>query len=118
MVNQVKARLDAEAERLAAISRNLTRARDLLANGYITEGADGNAVDLLREVERLDPGNARAKALLADSAERLAAVAREAHVAGLTDEALHYLDLARAVTPDVAEWQQLRATWEKNATTD
>ena len=65
----------------------------------------------LREVIRLDPGNARASTLLTRTAERLAAVAREAFDAGLAPDARYYLDLALTVTPDVDAWRALRDAW-------
>ncbi|MCZ6855663.1 MAG: hypothetical protein O7G86_17260, partial [Gammaproteobacteria bacterium] len=87
----------------------------LLSQGFITEPQEGNAVSLLREVERLDPGNATAQTLLTRSATRLANVAREAYAVGLIAEAKHYLELALTVTPDVETWRSLREDWEKDA---
>ena len=72
---------------------------------------------VLREVERLDPGNEQARALLNQSAERLAAVASEAYEVGFINEAKQYLDLALTVTPDVTAWRELRASWEKDVPT-
>ena len=71
-------------------------------------------VALLREVERLDPGNEPAKLMLKASAERLASVAQEAYEVGMVDDAKHYLELALTVTPDVGAWRELRSTWEKS----
>ncbi len=113
-VNRLKARLDGEVARLASVDEKLDEARALLERGFITEPQGRNAVALLRDVERLDPGNARARELLAVSAERLASVAREAYDAGLTREAKHYLELALTVTPDVAVWRELRNQWEES----
>jgi tetratricopeptide (TPR) repeat protein len=113
-VNQVKARLDAEDARRAAVAERLQAAGEQLARGYITEPADRNAVTLLREVQRLDPGNAEAQAMLAQCAERLADVAREAYDAGMRAEARRYLELALTVTPDVAAWRDLRSQWQES----
>ncbi|MFU8817495.1 MAG: protein kinase domain-containing protein [Pseudomonadales bacterium] len=112
-VNRLRARLDAEVSRIATVARNLADAEALLADGFITEPQPRNAVALLRDVERLDPGNEQAQALLGRAAQRLASVAREAYGAGLEVEAKHYLELALAITPDATEWRELRRQWEQ-----
>jgi tetratricopeptide (TPR) repeat protein len=116
-VNRLKSRLDGEMARLATVEENLDEAEALLERGFITEPQNRNAVTLLRDVERLDPGNERAQALLARSAERLASVAREAYDVGLTSDAKHYLELALTVTPDVPAWRELRSEWEESDAT-
>ena len=108
-------RLEVELNRRDAVAGRLDQAQFLLSQGYVTEPPERNAVSLLREVERVDPGNARARMLLAQSAARLAGVAQEAFDAGLTDQAKHYLELALTVTPDAPQWRQLRLEWEKDA---
>jgi len=112
-VNRIKGQLDAEVMRLTAVNKNLKEAERLLQQGFVTEPSGANAVALLREVVRLDPDNAAAQRLLNRSAERLATVAQEAHAVGMMEQARHYLELALTVTPDVAEWRELRASWEK-----
>lgn len=116
-VSRLRARLDGEVARLASVKESLDEAEALLDRGFITEPQGRNAVSLLREVERLDPGNQRAQALLARSAERLASVAREAYDVGLTGDARHYLELALTVTPDVPAWRELRNQWEESDAT-
>ncbi len=116
-VNEIKERLDSEVLRLATVERHLINAELLLSQGFITEPQEGNAVFLLREVERLDAGNVIARALLSRSAARLASVAQEAWEVGLTEDAKHYLELALTVTPDVEIWRRLREDWEKNPAT-
>jgi len=111
---QVKSRVDAEVSRLASIQTSLERAKLLLAQGYITAPQNDNAVAVLREVQRLDPGNEQAEALLTQAAQRLAAVAQEAYDVGMLTEARQYLELALTVTPDVTAWRELRATWNKD----
>jgi serine/threonine-protein kinase PpkA len=108
-INQLKSRLDAVVARQTAVAGRLREAAELLAQGYITEPTGRNAVAMLRDVQRLDPGNAEAQALLARCAERLAQVAQEAFAAGMATEARRYLDLALTVTPDVAVWRDLRS---------
>jgi tRNA A-37 threonylcarbamoyl transferase component Bud32/tetratricopeptide (TPR) repeat protein len=113
-VNEMKSSLETEIARRATVAERLDQARGLLAEGFITEPQGRNVVALLREVERLDPGNEPAKRMLKESAERLASVAQEAYEVGMVDDAKHYLELALTVTPDVAAWRELRATWEKS----
>jgi tetratricopeptide (TPR) repeat protein len=116
-INRLKARLEGEVARRGEVQENLDKAESLLDRGFITEPQGSNAVALLRDVQRLDPGNDRAQALLARGAQRLAGAAREAYEVGLTQDAKHYLELALTVTPDVAEWRKLRGEWEKGDAT-
>ncbi len=109
---EIQTRLDLEIEALATIGQKLEEAGRLLAQGFITEPQEHNAVAVLRDVQRLDPGNARADELLGQAAARLAAVAQEAFAAGLPEPARHYLDLALTVTPDQGEWRSLRESWQ------
>lgn len=109
---EIQTRLDQEIEALATISQKLGEAGRLLAQGFLTEPQEHNAVAVLRDVQRLDPGNARADELLDQAAARLAEVAQEAFAAGLPEPARHYLDLALTVTPDQGEWRSLRESWQ------
>jgi tetratricopeptide (TPR) repeat protein len=113
-IAQVQVRVDAEVSRLANVQTGLERAQLLLAQGFITAPQPENAVAVLREVERLDPGNEQAAALLQAAAERLVSVAQEAYAVGMVEEARQYLELALTVTPDVSEWRALRSTWKKD----
>ena len=110
-VNEMHLRLDAEEQRLTTVASLLREAETLFRDGYFTEPADANVVAKLREVIRLDPGNARASTLLTRTAERLATVAQEAFDVGLAPDARYYLDLALTVTPDVGAWRDLRDAW-------
>jgi serine/threonine-protein kinase PpkA len=114
-LSQLKTRLDAESARRTRVADRLTRAEHLLAQGFITEPADANAVALLRDVQRIDPGNTEAQVLLSRCAERLAEVAQEAYEVGLAMEARRYLELALTVTPDVAAWRDLRDRWQESS---
>ena len=109
---QIKTRLDERVAALTMVATNLEEAESLLRAGFVTEPPERNAVALLREVERLDPGNVRAEALLARAAARLVEVAMDAQSAGLEEEAKQYLELALTVTPDVPAWRALRESWE------
>ncbi len=110
-VNDMKGRLEQEIARLEQVADLLAEARSLFAEGYITEPVEANAVARLREATRLDPGNAEAQELLAACAERLAAVAEDAHAAGMAEDAGRYLDLALTVTPGVQAWRERRDAW-------
>jgi len=116
-VAEVKGRLDVEVARLADVQAGLDQARLLMAQGFVTAPQESNAVAMLREIQRLDPGNDQAETLLQDAAERLAAVAQEAYDVGMAEEARQYLELALTVTPDVSAWRELRATWNEDAPT-
>ena len=109
---EIKIRLEERMAALTMVAANLQEAEKLLRQGFVTEPPEQNAVSLLREVERLDPGNDGAEALLAQAAARLVEVAMEAHSVGLEDEAKQYLELALTVTPDVPAWRALRESWE------
>lgn len=112
-LNEIKASLDRQVLALAAISEKLEQAQAFLQQGFITEPQEGNAVSVLREIQRLDPNNATAGEMLAEAAARLAEVAQEAFAVGLRDDARHYLDLALTVTPDQADWRTLRQSWQE-----
>ncbi len=111
---EVKERLDTEVARLASVQSGLERARELMAQGFITAPQADNAVAVLREIQRIDPGNQEAAAMLTAAAERLARVAQEAYDVGMVEEARQYLELALTVTPDVSAWRALRATWNQD----
>jgi serine/threonine protein kinase len=116
-IAEVQGRLDVEVSRLASIQTGLEQAQLLMAQGFLTAPQGGNAVAVLREIQRLDPGNEQAETLLQGSAERLAAVAQEAFDVGMAEEARQYLELALTVTPDVSAWRELRATWDEDVST-
>lgn len=111
-LDEIKANLDEAVLALATIDEKLKEAEALLEQGFVTAPQDASAVSLLRDIQRLDPDNARAGELLDQAALRLAEVAQEAFAAGLHDEARHYLDLALTVKPDEAQWRVLRQSWQ------
>ena len=111
-LDEIKANLDQRVQALATINEKLEEAEALLGQGFITAPQDASAVSLLRDIQRLDPDNARAGELLEQAALRLAAVAQEAFAAGLLSEARHYLDLALTLKPDQTQWRELRQSWQ------
>jgi Ser/Thr protein kinase RdoA (MazF antagonist) len=113
-VADIRDRFVRELARFNAVVRNLEDAAALFERGLITEPPERNAVLLLREVERLDPGNRSATVLLTRCADRLAEVAQEAHDQGMKNLGRRYLELALSVTPDVEAWVQLREQWRRD----
>jgi tetratricopeptide (TPR) repeat protein len=110
-MRELKTKLGAEEQRIGNVARLLDEARQLMADGFITEPSDQNVVARLLEVRRLDPNNTAARDMLNVAARRLADVAREAYDAGLKADAQHFLELALTVTPDVPEWRAQRDSW-------
>jgi len=115
VIKDLRNRLNSEQERLDTVALNLTRARELMALGYLTAPANNNAVANLRLVQQLDPGNLVAQRLLSDCATRLAGVAKQAHEAKLYEDAEQYLDLALTISPEVDDWVILREQWATQA---
>jgi len=110
-VAAARRRIEAEMNRFSRVNRALEEATELLARGLITEPPERNAVQLLAEVESLDPGNQTAAALREQAAARLAAVAQEAYGLGMRNLGRQYLGLALSIVPDHSEWQALQARW-------
>jgi len=115
VIKDLRNRLNSEQERLDTVALNLTRARELMALGYLTAPANNNAVANLRLVQQLDPGNLVAQRLLSDCATRLAGVAKQAHEAKLYEDAEQYLDPALTISPEVDDWVILREQWATQA---
>ncbi len=69
-------------------------AEQLIADGYITEPSDNNALAALRRARQLDATNSRIDELLAECTTRLSAVASDARAFGLDGIATAYSALA------------------------
>ncbi|MEM7100777.1 MAG: protein kinase [Pseudomonadota bacterium] len=117
-INEIRGRLDAAVARAQTIETQLAQAIDLISQGFLTAPPDNNAVAKLRTVQQLDPGNEIASRQLAEIAQRLADVANDAHTWKMYEEAKQYLDLALTITPEVAEWETLRDSWEEGVSDD
>ncbi len=115
-VAEIRRRLQLERARQKTITDNIASARSLMAAGFLTQPIGNNAVDKLREVQQVDPRNEVALTMLQRCADRLAAVAMEAHEFGLSEDAEQYLDLAITIQPDATEWTTLRDSWESAKT--
>lgn len=115
-VGAMQNRYDEELRRIETVRRLVAEAEALYELGYVTGPSQQNsAVARLRAAQRLDPNNADVIRLLSVSATRLADVAQEARAAGLSEEALLYLDLALTVTPGIERWRQQRDLWRQEA---
>lgn len=110
-VQALRETVDNQLSTADSVSSLLVEARDLMEQGFITEPDNNNAVALLRNVLGLQPGNAEAKALMDESAKRLATVAQEAYDAGLIEDATNYMDLALTIAPEATDWRVLRDEW-------
>jgi len=88
-VQRLRDAIDEQKNQSDSVNSLLVEATDLIAQGFLTEPENNNAV-----------------------AQRLATVAQEAYDAGLTDEANAYMDLALAIAPEAAEWRVLREEWQ------
>ncbi|MGI9325700.1 MAG: protein kinase domain-containing protein [Pseudomonadales bacterium] len=111
VVEQMRGQLQAASQRQSRLQSLMAQARTLIDQGYLTAPEGQNAVSALRQVQQLDPGNPNATQLLAQIAQRLAAVAEQAYAVGMLNEARTYLDLALTVTPDVPDWRAKREAW-------
>ena len=107
-VQTLKAAIADQQNRSDSVNSLLVEAKDLMAQGFLTEPENNNAVALLLNVLQLQPSNSEAKGLLESAAAQLAAVAQEAYDVGLTDEANNYMDLALTIAPEAAEWREMR----------
>ena len=93
-----------ETTRISEAADLVVLAESLVAQGFLTQPAESNAVATLEEAHRLDPLNERAGILLEQCAERLAHVALDAHKAGLLAVAETYLTYARDIFDDADKW--------------
>jgi len=101
----------AQTDRQESITNTMLRASKLLQQGFITEPTNNNAVALLVQVLTLQPGHPEANDLLEQAAVRLAVIAQEARDAGLTGEALSFIQMAITINPNNQLWLQQRDEW-------
>lgn len=110
-VTALAQQVERQTARQESIATTMLRARKLLQEGFITEPTNNNAVALLIEVLTLQPGHPEATGLLEQAATRLAEIASEANSAGLTNEALSFLQMAITISPNNQQWLRLRDEW-------
>ena len=89
------------------------KAQSLFERGYVSAPANDNAIDVLKEAQTLDAKNTDVNALLDQCAERTAAVAIEAYEAGLTDQAIQYMSIARDIQPMNDFWSSKYREWSQ-----
>ena len=77
-------------------------AQQRIADGYISEPPDNNAIVALRNARQLDEANPRIHELFTECAARLLSVASDARAFGLDDVATTYSALAAQVTMDAS----------------
>ncbi len=104
-----------ESSRQSEVSEHLQRARALLSDGFVSQPASDNAVARLAQALRLEPANMEALALQQEAADRLARAAREAHAAGLEQEARDLLEEALALVPGNDEWRNALERWRSES---
>lgn len=90
------------------IKRLLRAATEDIAALRLSTPAGDNAIEKLREVLRLDPGNADAEAALRGIVKRYARLAEQALGAGKFAKAAEFLQRAREIAPDTPGMKRLR----------
>lgn len=91
-----------ELNNIAEAADFVVLAERLIANGYITEPPDDNAIVALRNARRLDAANARISELFAECVSRLSTVASDARTFGLAKIATNYSTLATEVASEAS----------------
>lgn len=99
-IMQMESSLATELDNISEAADFVVLAERLIADGYITEPPDDNALVALRNARRLDAANTRINELFMECATRLRAVASDARIFGLDDVATTYSTLAAQVTID------------------
>lgn len=94
--------LEQELDDISEAADFVVLAERLIADGYITEPADNNALVALRRARNLDASNVRVGELFAECVSRLSAVAADARSFGLENIAIAYSTLAAQVATDAS----------------
>ena len=101
-IMHMESSMEQELNNISEAADFVVLAEQLIAEGYITEPSDSNAVTALREARQLDSTNSRIDVLLAECATRLSGVASDARTFGLEGIATTYSALAAQVAMDVS----------------
>ncbi|XOV82795.1 MAG: hypothetical protein ACFHXK_18285 [bacterium] len=104
----------AEAEVAAA----LARASAYMAQGFITQPRDGNAVLELSNILWQDPSNQAAFELMGEATNRLIDAAIEAHSAGFEYEARNLIEEVLGFNPQHPQANAYKRQWARNDTVD
>ncbi len=91
-----------ELDKISEAADFVVLAERLIADGYITEPTDNNALIALRKARSLDAANVRVGELFAECVTRLSAVASDARTFGLESVATTYSTLAAQVAVDAS----------------
>lgn len=100
-----------ELQRIAQARFLYDEAVELYQEGYITRPQSGNALYKLRQAQLLDPRNYLVSNLLDQCAGRIAEVARDAHNAGMAEDARYYLNIALEIQSPNPLWESWRDDW-------
>ena len=93
-----------------SLSSSLAEVSVLMGAGYISEPVGANAVSVLQEILKQQPGNPNALSLLEQCAERLVSTAEEAELAGMRYEARNLIEEVLAFLP---QHQPANTLWQK-----
>ncbi len=107
-----------ELGRIAQARDLYDEAVELYEQGYITRPDEANALFKLSQAQLLDPRNVMVQSLIDQCADRIAKVARDAYEAGMTEDALWYLDFALSVENPNSEWQSWHEDWFPDVSSD
>ena len=99
-IMQMESSLASELDNISEAADFVVLAERLIADGYITEPSNNNALVALRNARQLDASNARISELFTECVARLSAVASDARTFGLDDVATTYSTLAAQVAMD------------------
>ena len=94
--------LEQELDNISEAADFVVIAERMLADGYITEPLDNNALIALRKARSLDPMNTHVDELFVECVSRLSAVASDARTFGLDELATTYSTLAAQVAADAS----------------
>jgi len=103
-----------DEQRREAIQQLSQRIEIACTAGWLSPPAEGNAYDLIRQLQRLDPRNANARNLRTRFNRRSSEVSQKAAAEGNWSEARRILELAIQLSPEDAELKsQLEAVQQK-----
>ena len=107
---------DKTANQIVLAEQRYTEALVQYEQGYLTKPRNRSAMSLLLEAQELDAKNLKVRELIILCADRLASVALAAQQAGMTPEAVEYIDYALLLQPEQTLWQDYRASWSDTIT--
>lgn len=115
-VESMRSNYETTKEQIDLAEQYYHEALALYEKGYLSKPRSGNAMSLLIQARELDAKNTEVSELIILCAHRLAAVALDASAAGMTEEAVEYINHAILLQPDRTLWQDYRSTWSEKTT--